>query len=232
VKDVIEGDVEAAVRELKAKPGRELQVHGSGAVDDVAAARLGDIGFGGEPGDWRRTRPGAASTPRLGIRPWPRGRLDPAGQRASVLRRARRGLTPRAFAPAGIDNGTISSYCVGVRRKEGALVPLEVSILEAATALRLRGVTEAHGFLLAKEMRDERQARRLTAYGTLYKALERMERAGFLESRWEDPLIGAGEGRPRRRFYRVTLAGEGALARATVAEREASLPRSAAVLPS
>jgi DNA-binding PadR family transcriptional regulator len=119
-----------------------------------------------------------------------------------------------------------------VRRKEGALVPLEVSILEAALALRRRGRLEAHGFLLAKELRDQRHARRLTAYGTLYKALDRLERAGFVESRWEDPLIAAGEGRPRRRLYRVTLVGEQALERATASEGEAALPRSAAILPS
>jgi DNA-binding PadR family transcriptional regulator len=118
-----------------------------------------------------------------------------------------------------------------MRRKEGALVPLETSILEAAVDLRQRGVPEAHGFLLAKEIRDGRHARRLTAYGTLYKALERLERAGFLQSRWEDPHIGADAGRPRRRFYRVTLAGEGALADAIEEAEEASLPRSAAVIP-
>jgi PadR family transcriptional regulator, regulatory protein PadR len=102
-----------------------------------------------------------------------------------------------------------------MRRKEGELVPLEVSILEAALELRRRGTPEAHGFLLAKEMRDSHHARRLTAYGTLYKALERLERAGYLESRWEDPHAAAAEGRPRRRFYQVTLAGEGAFADAT-----------------
>jgi DNA-binding PadR family transcriptional regulator len=120
-----------------------------------------------------------------------------------------------------------------MRRKQGALVPLEVSILEAALELRNRGTAEAHGFLLAKQLRDGRQARRLTAYGTLYKALDRLERAGHLASRWEDPNIAARDGRPRRRFYRVTLDGEGALARAVSDEPgERARPRSAAVLPS
>ena len=119
-----------------------------------------------------------------------------------------------------------------MRRKPGSLVSLEVSVLEAALGLRQRGIEEAHGFLLAKEMRDGARARRLTAYGTLYKALDRLERAGYLSSRWEDPLIAARDGRPRRRFYRVTLEGEGALARAISDEREGELPRSAAVQPS
>ena len=119
-----------------------------------------------------------------------------------------------------------------MRRKEGTLIPLEVSILEAAMELRNRGTVEAHGFLLAKELSHRHHARRLTAYGTLYKALDRLERAGNLISRWEDPHAAADNGRPRRRFYRLTLAGEGALERATEAERGRPLPRSAAILPS
>jgi DNA-binding PadR family transcriptional regulator len=118
-----------------------------------------------------------------------------------------------------------------MRRKQGALVPLEIAILEVAVDLRQRGVPEAHGFLLAKEIRDERQARRLTAYGTLYKALERLERSGLLESRWEDPHIGASEGRPRRRLYRVTLAGDEALAQLAEPAIDAR-PRPAAALAS
>ena len=101
-----------------------------------------------------------------------------------------------------------------MRRKTGALIPIEVSILEAALELRRHGQIEVHGYELAKVVRDLRHARRLTAYGTLYKALARLERDGLLASRWEDPVAAADEGRPRRRFYRLTLEGEGALAEA------------------
>src|SRR6266478_8601722 len=44
------------------------------------------------------------------------------------------------------------------------------------------------------------------ATGTLYPILSRLERAGWVESRWEDgdPRI---LGRPRRRFYLITALG-------------------------
>ncbi len=100
-----------------------------------------------------------------------------------------------------------------MRRKAGTLVPLEVTILDAFLELRGCGTAEAHGFRVAKEMQDREGARRLTAHGTLYKALGRLEKTGFLASRWEDP--GAVDlGRPRRRLYHVTAAGEVAYAAA------------------
>lgn len=111
-----------------------------------------------------------------------------------------------------------------MRRKQGALLPLEVSILEAGLELRLRAAARFYGFLIASEIREREGARLLTAHGTLYKALDRMEKAGLLESEWEDPALAAAEGRPRRRHYWVTAVGEAALANAAAAAAPASKP--------
>ena len=108
------------------------------------------------------------------------------------------------------------------------MVPLEVAILEASAELQQAGEPEVHGYRLAKVVQDLRHAMRLTAYGTLYKALTRLEHQGYLASRWEDPHAAAAEGRPRRRFYRLTLEGEAALSKARAAAREAMKNRPAA----
>ena len=112
-----------------------------------------------------------------------------------------------------------------MRRTKGALIPLEVSILEAVTDLFRRGTPQSYGFMLAKELKERTGARLLTAYGTLYKALDRLEQAGYLASRWEDPAVAALESRPRRRFYRITLAGETALLSARASAPARAMPR-------
>lgn len=91
------------------------------------------------------------------------------------------------------------------RRKPGTLVPIETDILEAGLALVQSGQTEFHGFGLAQTMRERAGAHSLTAHGTLYKALARLEEFGLLASRWED--AAAVDGRPRRRLYELTPAG-------------------------
>jgi DNA-binding PadR family transcriptional regulator len=99
-----------------------------------------------------------------------------------------------------------------VRRKPGSLIPIELSILETGLEMQGRGQAEFHGYALAKEMADRDRARRLTGHGTLYRALDRLERLGFVECRTEDPTIAASAGRPIRVLYRVTAEGEQALA--------------------
>ncbi len=99
-----------------------------------------------------------------------------------------------------------------MRRKPGAILPLEASILETVIGLSRAGVEQFHGFQLAKQLRSDEGQRALTAHGTLYKALTRMEKAGLLDSVWEDPDIAVEEGRPRRRLYSVTSKGRVALA--------------------
>jgi PadR family transcriptional regulator, regulatory protein PadR len=95
-----------------------------------------------------------------------------------------------------------------MRRKPGTLVPLETAICAAAAVLRHRGIEEFHGYELAKQLADVDERRLLTAYGTLYRALGRLEAMGLLESRREDPAAAARENRPGRRLYTLTALAE------------------------
>ena len=104
-------------------------------------------------------------------------------------------------------------------RKPGTLLPIEAEILTTALSLHRAGQPVFHGFGLAQTMREQRGSRSLTAHGTLYKALGRLEESGLLASHWEsEPAI---EGRPRRRLYALT--GEG--------QRVAETIRSSVVVP-
>jgi PadR family transcriptional regulator, regulatory protein PadR len=136
-------------------------------------------------------------------------------------RSAKRRNFPAESPP--LDYAKISSYSSPMpRRKAGTLLPLETEILDVALSMVRAGHGTFHGFGLAQTMRQRSGSRALTAHGTLYKALGRLEEFGLLTSRWEDPAAAA-EGRPRRRLYELT--GEGA----RVAERaraETAAPRS------
>jgi len=110
------------------------------------------------------------------------------------------------------------------RRKPGTLLPLETEILEAALLMRRRGHATFHGFGLAQTMREQSSSRSLTAHGTLYKALSRLEEFGLLTSRWEN-AAAAAEGRPRRRLYELTGKGAGVAERARAGQAVAPLAR-------
>jgi hypothetical protein len=112
-----------------------------------------------------------------------------------------------------LDYKQISAFSCSVpRRRPGTLLAIEQSILVAGLDAQRAGRPEFHGFALVSAIQEAESARRLTAHGTLYRALSRMEDAGLLASRWEDAEVAEAEGRPRRRLYRVTGPGEAALA--------------------
>ena len=104
-----------------------------------------------------------------------------------------------------------------MRRKAGGLIPLELAICTCAADLLVRGIREFHGYEIAKRLSDVADHKLLTAYGTLYRALGRLESMGLLESRWEDPEVPARENRPGRRLYSLTPAGETAIEEARAA---------------
>lgn len=71
--------------------------------------------------------------------------------------------------------------------------------------------------------------------GTVYPIVARLERCGWIQSRWEDPAEHEAEGRPRRRYYRFTTDGAEqarvALARAYRSRRTAAVPAPWPALP-
>ena len=101
-------------------------------------------------------------------------------------------------------------------------MPLETEILEAALSLLRAGGGTFHGFGLAQAMRERHGSRSLTAHGTLYKALGRLEEFGLLASRWEDHA--AVDGRPRRRLYALTSDGTRVAEAALAARAPAGRP--------
>lgn len=110
------------------------------------------------------------------------------------------------------------------RRKQGAVLPLELDLLDAL----IDAGEPTHGFALAASLATG-DGRPLTAHGTLYKALGRMQERGLVSSSWEDKAEANAQGRPPRRRYEVT--GEGrAVAHAAVAARSGSAGRAPLIL--
>ena len=77
-------------------------------------------------------------------------------------------------------------------------------------ALRRR---PAHGYAIIEELRSRSGGTFDLPEGTIYPALHRLERQGLIESRWSE-----ASGR-RRRVYRLTRRGQGALGEKTKAWR-------------
>lgn len=48
--------------------------------------------------------------------------------------------------------------------------------------------------------------------GTVYPAVRRLERDGLIVSRWEKQTIADAEGRPPRKYYKITADGKSTLA--------------------
>ena len=71
-------------------------------------------------------------------------------------------------------------------------------VLKVVAALLEDPATERYGLQLMQDTG--------LPSGTLYPILVRLERAGWVRSRWED-VDPVAEGRPTRRYYRLTSEG-------------------------
>ena len=92
-----------------------------------------------------------------------------------------------------------------MRRKAGQLTENEIAALLGAQALMRGGRSEFHMAQLTEHLEGEGQSRPLSS---LYRGLDYLETAGYLESRLEDAVAAQAEQRGQRRLYRLTGLGE------------------------
>ena len=74
--------------------------------------------------------------------------------------------------------------------------------------LGLLGRREMYGYEIVAELRSTTAGVVDLPEGTVYPALRRLDRDGYVEGHW----VEMAEGAPRRRYYRLTQNGEHALA--------------------
>src|SRR6266487_1580670 len=89
--------------------------------------------------------------------------------------------------------------------------------LITALVMQAIGTGHCHGF----EIVD------VTGYptGTVYPALRRLERDGYVRSKWEAERTATREGRPARRYYELTASGVKALDAALATLRQLDAAR-------
>ncbi|MFN2479239.1 MAG: PadR family transcriptional regulator [Pseudonocardiaceae bacterium] len=76
---------------------------------------------------------------------------------------------------------------------------MTVGVLAVLGALLDRSDTELYGLEIVRASGLEP--------GTIYPILQRLRGAGWVSDRWEDPEPAHAEGRPPRRYYRLTVEG-------------------------
>lgn len=88
--------------------------------------------------------------------------------------------------------------------------PVEIlpGTLELLVMKAVASVDSMHGFDILRWLRDATDEALIVEEGSLYPALHRMERRGWLDSQWG--ISGKGK---RAKYYRITRSGRQELAR-------------------
>lgn len=117
--------------------------------------------------------------------------------------------------PGSVDSRAAPSCVIGVYGYLLCKVPYTSTIPSARTSMpRSLGLTSLR-ILAAIRDGDSYGLDIIVATGlasgTVYPTLGRLRRSGLVVPRWEDSQVAEREGRPRRRYYTLSPAGEEAL---------------------